>query len=156
MKKILFVCTANIARSTMAEALFNQKMKELGLGDRYQAESAGTWAVDGIPAPADGQSVMQFLGLDTSTHRSREISDEIMNVADLILTMETGHKEALQVEYPAYREKIWMFSEMSGPAYDITDPYMQGYEKYLEIAREIDRLLDRGMERILELADESE
>lgn len=156
MKKIVFVCTANIARSPMAEALFNQKVKELDLADRYHAESAGTWAVDGVPAPSDGQNVMKSLGLDTSPHRSREINDERMNGADLILTMEAGHKEALQVEYPTYRDKIWMLSEISGPAYDISDPYMKGYDMYLEIAKEIDWLLDRGLERMLQLADGNE
>lgn len=156
MKKILIVCTANIARSPMAEALLNKKIEERKLSDHYHAESAGTWAVNGIPAPEDGQRVMQSFDLDTSSHSSREINEEIMNAADLVLTMESGHKEALQVEYPQYRDKIWLLSEVVGPPYDIPDPYMQGYQEYLEIAEELDRILDRGIDKIINLADESD
>ena len=74
MKNILFVCTANIARSPMAEALFNKKMSELGLTDQYRANSAGTWARNGNLAAAEGQKVMQARGLDTSAHRSRVVT----------------------------------------------------------------------------------
>ncbi len=155
MKTILFVCTANLARSPIAEAIFNQKMVEMDLTGRYHAESAGTWAVDGLPAPLDGEQVMRTWGLDTSFHRSREVNKELMESADLILTMEAGHKEALKIEYPEQSAKIWMLSEIVGSPYDIPDPYMQGQEKFQETARELDHLLDKGLERICRLADES-
>ena len=153
MKTILFVCTANIARSPMAEAIFNEKMIEMGLTDRYHAESAGTWAVDGVPAPEDGLRVMQVRGLDTSAHRSRVVNKGIIDSADLILTMEAGHKEALQIEFPEHHDKVWMISEVVGPPYDILDPYMQGREKFLETARELESLLDQGISRICKLAE---
>lgn len=156
MKKILFVCTANIARSPMAAALFNQKMVERGREDFYRAESAGTWAVDGLPAPEDGKQVMRFRGLDTSSHRSRVVNKEIITSADLILTMEAGHKEALQIEFPDQKGKIWMLSEIVGQPYDIPDPYMQGRAKYEATAQELEQLLDQGIERICALADEVE
>jgi protein-tyrosine-phosphatase len=155
MKTILFVCTANIARSPMAEALFNQKMKAMGLSDQYRAESAGTWAVDGIPAPEDGQQVMRDRGLDTAPHRSRLVTRDMIKSTALVLTMEAGHKEALQIEFRDHRDKILLLTELVGPPYDISDPYRQGREKFDKTASELDHLLDAGIDRILELTDGS-
>jgi len=152
MKKVLFVCTANIARSPMAEALFNQLVEEMGLDDQYQASSAGTWAMDGNPAPLDGQRVMQERGLDTSAHRSRVITREMLEGADLILTMEAGHKEALEIEFPEHRGKIFMLSEMVDSKADIDDPYSRGYDEFKQAAQEIEDVLRRGLPRIHQLA----
>lgn len=122
MKTILFVCTANIARSPMAEALFNQKMEAVGFSDQYKARSAGTWGQDGLPAAGKGQQVMKTMGIDLSTHRSSIVTPELIYAVDSIFTMEAGHKEALQVEFPFKRDRIWLLTEAVGPGYDILDP----------------------------------
>ena len=154
MKTVLFVCTANIARSPMAEVLFNKIADKKGFGGQFQARSAGTWARNGIPAPPHGQQVMSNRGLDTSNHLSREITESMISTASLVLTMEAGHKEALQVEFPAHREKVFMLSEMVGEEMDIDDPYFMGIEKYEETANELGNILDGGMIKILKLAGE--
>ena len=47
---------------------------------------------------------MSQRGLDIRDHRSRTVTAEMLESSDLILTMETGHKEALQVEFPSLSE----------------------------------------------------
>jgi protein-tyrosine phosphatase len=153
MKHILFVCTANIARSPMAEVLFRHKIAERELSDQFETSSAGTWARDGVPAPQDGQAAMAARGLDTSLHRSRVVSTEIMTKADLILTMEQGHKEALRIEFPAKKSKIFLLTEMISPGYDVDDPYRRGAEKFDETAAEIDRIISQGLDKIITLAN---
>ena len=139
----------------MAEALFNKIVDEKGSVGQYQTHSAGNWARDGIPAPSDGQQVMRNRGLDTSGHLSQEITERMIEDASLVLTMEAGHKEALQVEFPLHREKIFMLSEMVGEELDIDDPYMMGIKKYEEAAREIENILQEGMKKIFELVGET-
>jgi len=130
MRNILFVCTANIARSPMAEALFNHLMAEKGLADQFQAQSAGTWGWDGAQAATEGVEVMANRNIDIRSHRSRIVTAEIITVADLILTMEQGQKESLQIEFPTKKETIHMLTELVGLPYDIHDPYGKGLETF--------------------------
>ncbi len=154
MKTILFVCTANIARSPMAEALFNEKLKALKLVDRYRACSAGTWARNGRPAAQFGQRVMWARGLDIRHHRSRLITSEMVADVDLILTMEIGQKEALRFEFPEKKDKIFTLAELTGHAYDIPDPFGQGQQAFETTARELEELINKGMEKIIALASQ--
>jgi len=137
----------------MAEALFRQKIADRGLADQFETSSAGTWARDGVPAPQDGQAAMAALGLDTSRHRSRVVTTEIMEKADLILTMEQGHKEALRIEFPTKKSKTFLLTEMISPGYDVDDPYRRGAEKFEETATEIERLIENGLDKIIVLAN---
>jgi len=136
----------------MAAALFNKKLADMGLSDRCQAQSAGTWGRDGYPAAAEAIRVMLTQGLDISVHSSREVSDEIIASADLILTMERGHKEALQVEFSQQKDNIYSLTELVGMEYDIADPFGKGLQKFEEIAVELESMIDRGVREILRRA----
>ena len=136
----------------MAAALFNKKMEEMGLSDRCQARSAGTWGQDGYPAAAESIQVMQERGIDISSHRSREVRAEIISTADLILTMERGHKEAMQIEFSHNPTKILMFSEIIGQGYDIADPYGMGLQEFKETAAELETIIEKGTDEILRRA----
>jgi len=153
MQKVLFVCTA---RSPIAEALFNHIIQRMGLDGQYQAQSAGTWARGGFPAPPDGQQVMRERGLNTSAHLSRSVTESMLDEAGLVLTMEAGHKEALQVEFPNHSHKIFMLSEMVDAFTDIDDPYMMGLERYKETALEIEGILESGIKVILKLLESAD
>jgi protein-tyrosine-phosphatase len=76
--------------------------------------------------------------------------------ADLVLTMTRGHAEALAVEFPKERYKIHLLSEMTGPPYDIRDPYGGTLAQYRRTASELARLIERGWTRIAELARANE
>ena len=77
--RVIFVCTANAARSQMAEGLLRAKY-----GDRYEVFSAGTRQAK---VSASAIAVMQEIGIDISHHRSKTL-DEFRGVSfDLAITL---------------------------------------------------------------------
>lgn len=152
MPSVLFVCTANICRSPMAMALFKQKVAQQPNAPDWRVESAGTWALGDEPAASRSQAVMREFGLNIASHRSRCVSLELLRPFNLILTMEQGHKEALRVEFPELSARIYLLSEMAGRSYDIFDPMGGTIEDFRDTARELDRLLADGLDRIIQLA----
>lgn len=84
-KKVLFLCTANSARSQMAEALVNHD-----LGDRFEAFSAGTAPT--APHPA-ALRVLAELGIDHSRARSKPLEEFADRTFDHVITLCDGANE---------------------------------------------------------------
>jgi protein-tyrosine-phosphatase len=136
----------------MAMALFREKVKNEALP--WRVESAGTWAGAGDPAARLSQYLLLEKGIDLASHRSQAVSRELLANFNLILVMEEGHKEALQIEFPESAGKIFMLSEMIGQRYNIQDPVGKSSADYKDVIAEIEYILTRGWERIQQLAQD--
>ncbi len=146
-RRILLVCTANICRSPMAQALLADKVSRAGDGERFQVESAGTWGLDDEPASGLARATMRARGLDLETHRARTVTAELLRQADLVLVMANDHKDALAAEFPFVRRKLHLVSELAGLHYDIGDPYGKTAAAYESCARELAQLIENGYPR---------
>lgn len=123
MPRVLFVCTANICRSPIAQGLLEKRLQEHGSGEAWEVHSAGTWTEEGRRAHRTVQMLMKERGIDLSEHRTREVDGDLLAVSDLVLTMTPGQKEALQVEFPAQAEKVYLLSELVGKVDSVEDPH---------------------------------
>ncbi len=152
MRRVLILCTANICRSPIAQGLLSAHLAHMGYVD-WQVSSGGTWAVDGRPAAEFSLQVLAEHGIDLAGHLSRAVTRDMLAHAHLVLVMERGHKEAMQVEFEQYAHKIFLISEMVGSTFDIADPIGSPIEEYRYTFDELDDLLRRGLPRIVELAE---
>jgi protein-tyrosine-phosphatase len=149
MKHIIyFVCTGNICRSPMAEALFNARAKDLGEHREFVAESAGTWGMDGEPASAYAIQMMRERNIDILAHRGRRFSREMMDQASVVIVMTLSHRDTLIAEFSKSRSKIHMMSELNERMYDINDPYGGSLDEYSYCAQELENLIEIGYEKI--------
>lgn len=147
---VLFICAANICRSPMAEYLLNAKVGQNN-GD-WQIDSAGLWADPGFPVAWNTLQVLQNRGIEAGDHLSKPVTQEILASYNLILTMESGQKEALQHAFPEMAHKVFLFSEMAGENFNIVDPIGKQMVEFEETAKEMEDLIEQGFDRIRHLA----
>lgn len=133
----------------MAMGLFRKKVSDLS---GWRIESAGTWTIQGQPAASYTLQVLQHRGIDIYDHRSRPVNRELLAQFNLILTMESGHKEALRIEFPEFTDRIFMLSEMIGEVSNIPDPMGGSIDEFIETAGDFERIFDQGFENILQYA----
>ncbi|ADL08782.1 low molecular weight protein arginine phosphatase [Thermosediminibacter oceani] len=151
MKRVVFVCTGNTCRSSMAEGLFRKMLRERGKDKDIKVDSCGIAAVEGMPASPQARKVMEEQGVDLSSHRAKMLSEALLN-ADLILTMTRSHRDYIINKFPHTKGRVFVLSEFAegqvdGDA-DIADPYGGDEETYRRVADMIREKLEKVLERL--------
>ena len=103
---VLFVCTGNTCRSPMAEAIARHVLRESGADGRVSVSSAGVSAGQGHPASPETLPALQKLGIETADHRSRALTRELIEWADVIFTMTSAHAHAVRTLAPDAARQI--------------------------------------------------
>ncbi len=140
MKKLIFVCTGNTCRSPMAEGLLK---KLLGPDCGWEISSAGVCATNGSPISSGAVEALREKGIDLSRHRSRHLSPKLIEDADLLVTMTSGHREAILTLAPESTAKVFLLKSfgIAQCATDIYDPVGEALDVYRRVRDEIDAAL---------------
>lgn len=142
---VVLVCTGNTCRSPMAEVLLKKRLAEkAGCAiDQLEARgilvgSAGIAAMPGANAAAESLAVAADRGLDLSQHAAQPMTERILRDADMILTMTSGHRQALLSHWPAAADRTHLICP---DARDVGDPIGGTREQYEQCANQIDAAL---------------
>ncbi|MCO8124821.1 L-threonylcarbamoyladenylate synthase [Stieleria sp. TO1_6] len=143
---IVMVCTGNTCRSPMAETLMRELLrKKLGCEDAVRVLSAGVAASAGHSASPQSIEVMGDRKLDLTGHASQPLGDEIMNVADLLLTMTRSHRAAILAAWPDMHDRVFTLRHDGG---DISDPIGMPVDAYRQCADQMEQELEQWFERL--------
>ena len=95
--RICFVCTGNICRSPMAEAVFRRLIAQQRLGRRLAVSSAATgdWHV-GERADARTIAALDRHGYDAGSHRARQFDPAWLPDLDLVIAFDRGQERILR------------------------------------------------------------
>jgi len=134
--RVLFVCMGNICRSPTAEGVMRRLLRDEGLADQIELDSAGTggWHAGEPPDPRATEAARRR-GIELAG-AARQVEPEDFERFDLILAMDRDNLAALRRLAPddAARGKVRL---LLGDR-DVPDPYYGG---------------ERGFEDVLDLVE---
>jgi len=146
--RVLLVCTGNICRSPLAEAIMRRELTALGRDD-ITVTSAGTGAWDGAPASEGAYLVGLEHGLDLSAHRARLLTRDLAERADVVLTMARHHRARVQELGGEGRTFVLgEYSGRTGPQAEVSDPFGGDLEVYRDTYAELEELVRLAVKRL--------
>jgi protein-tyrosine-phosphatase len=148
-KRILLVCTGNICRSPLAAALLERALTERSIAG-IEVASAGTGAWDGVPVSEGAYLVGLERGLDLSGHRARLLTRELVEDADLVLTMARHHRaRADELGGEGHVFVLGEYAGRDGDEAEVSDPFGGDLDVYRDTCSELETLIQGAVERIV-------
>jgi protein-tyrosine phosphatase len=146
---VLFVCHANMCRSPLAEGVFAHLVRARGLTDRFEIDSAGTWASDGVGPHPLSVTVAREHGIDllaVTSSSSRPFRPSDLERFDHVLAMDRANEADIDrlrrisafgaIEGKSARVRLLravLDPNAKGPERDVPDPIGRGPEAYARV-----------------------
>lgn len=156
--QIVLVCTGNTCRSPMAEAVLKGMLAEELQVPVDQLGSAGVSVISagvatggGSPASPEAVRAVAELGLDLSQHRSRTATVEMLERADVVLTMTQGHRATIVSQAPSLSELV---QTLSPDGRDVDDPIGGPASVYQSCLKQIRGAIEARFSELVSLVRE--
>jgi protein-tyrosine-phosphatase len=144
--RLLFVCSGNLCRSTMAMYLARDRAERRDL--RIEVDSAGTLGLVGRPPPRPVLAVMREVDILVDDHRSKGVSPALLEWADRVLVMTTEHAVTLRERFPDIADHVELLGPYGGQAPEIADPMGRWKPFHRKVRRQIEGCVDGLLERL--------
>ena len=143
---VLFVCTGNSCRSPMASGLLKRRLS--GVAKRkVRVVSAGTSTIPGLPPTDFACEAAKEHGFDISLNRSRVLSRDMLERADLVIGFERHHLTVVSQLLPEASPRSFLLKEFGRARppkrASIADPVRGGLKVYERCMEEIDGCMGR-------------
>ncbi len=135
--KVCLVCTGNICRSPMAEAVVGHAAKKHGLHWEVSSRGTGAWH-QGSNADPRALAVLRQNGLGLTGHKAQRFSDTDFNYFDVILAMDQENYLEItsRVKAKEHLSKVHLYLEFAGskePSKEVPDPYFGDKTDFEEV-----------------------
>lgn len=141
--RVLLVCMGNICRSPTAEGVLRKYIKNNGLGDKVEVDSAGTHGYHVGEAPdSRTQRAASARGYNLTQVRARKVARQDLDYFDLILAMDKSNLDNLwRMATPEQKERIKLFMDYAKNFDDdeVPDPYYglgHGFDLVLDMVED--------------------
>ncbi len=152
--KVLFVCLGNICRSPLAESIFRHQIRERGVEDLFDIDSAGTAAYH-IGRPPDARSVATARARGVAVDgRGRQVQPQDLHRFDYVIVMDGENLAA--IEHLRHRSgasaRIHLLREwdQGDPGADVPDPYYGGQSGFDDVHDIVERSCAALLDYLLE------
>jgi ribose 5-phosphate isomerase B len=154
VKELLLICTGNTCRSSIAEAILRDMLKKYEASGRLKISSAGLAAQEGSGASQGAIEVMREYGIDLAQHRSRQLTLDMLQCADLVLTMTPTHKNiVVEMSPDEKKSNVFTLYEFATDGKDtvsrIVDPFGGDIDVYRKCSGEIWTVLKSALDKIV-------
>jgi protein-tyrosine-phosphatase len=147
--KVLFVCTANICRSVMAEGILMKLLTDCTDSHAIIAASAGLDALEGYTPDRTTTEVCNKRKVHIDSHKAQQLTKAMLKEADIVLCMEKIHKQRILGAFPKLIKKVFLLKEYlhqnslgNAEVKDPTGKSIIHYQKcFHEIEKEVQRIL---------------
>ena len=148
-KSILVVCSVNTARSRLLEGFLKDLFVKKNMNVKVKSGGISSHARDGMLISMDAKLVMKEVGIilpEDALSKDLKKYPELIEEADLIITLTDKHKEEIRDFYDINSKEILTLKEFAGEKGDIADPSMKELERFRKTRNEIYNCLMKGLQ----------